>query len=55
MNHIIYCPLCDNQLKLSGITRATKEPVYICKPCDLKHIIRSHKIYHKGYTIETQR
>lgn len=51
MNHILYCPSCSRELKLTSLTRASKEPVYVCESCDLKHIVRSHKIYHKGYTL----
>ncbi len=55
MNNKIYCPSCDRLLETNQLTRATKEPIYICKDCGLKHIIRSHKIYQEGYTIQTQR
>ncbi len=55
MNSEIHCPACDKVLKLYALTRATKEPTYVCIPCGLKHIIRSHRILHKGYTIGTQR
>ncbi len=51
MNSIIVCPSCNEELMIVELTRETKEPVYICKRCNLKHIIRSHKIFQKGYTL----